>query len=243
MTVRVLKFLSAEKTLWKLLFKTAVAVLAVGLISPIGPIGLIVTLAVFAAVYFREIEEKKFFRTSFWLLPVLVLAAIGLIGPISPIGPIAVFAVLFFVLLGLINLFFKERFLVYGVFNAAVLVALSLLFFFLLRPGNFWLSGTVFFAALFLILRENLGFLGPFSGRRATLSAGIIAFLGLELSYFLQFLSLGFINAAVYLALFLVLVREAAVSSIKGSFSFSFMMRQITLFAVLSIVVFAVSLR
>ena len=246
MTARVLKFLSTEKTLWKLLLETAVAVLAVGFLSPIGPIGLMGLIVIFAAIYFREVEEKKLFRISFWLLPVLALAAIGFMGPIGPVGPIGlitVFAALFFVLLGLINLFFKERFLVYGIFNTAFLIALSLLFFYLLRPDNFWILGTVFSIAVFLTLKEVFGFFGPLEGRRAALFAGVLGFLGLELSYILQFLPLGFMSAAVYLTLFLVIARETVVSSAKGGLNFSFMMKQITLFAVLTIVVFALSFR
>ncbi|MFH0712456.1 MAG: hypothetical protein V2A55_01180 [Candidatus Jorgensenbacteria bacterium] len=240
MTARVLKFLSTEKTLWKLLLKTFLGSLAVFLVynSGFNPFLVIVAALVFAVIYFREIEEKAFFRTSFWLLPILALAASGVMGSV---GPIAVFAALFFVLLGLINLFFKERFLVYGIFNAAFLVALLLFFFYLVGPGSFWILGAVSLVTVFLVLKEAFNFLGPLSGRRAVIFAGVLAFLGLELSYILQFLPLGFINAAVYLTLFLVLGRETVVSSVKGSLNFSQTMKQITLFVVLSIVVFAVS--
>jgi hypothetical protein len=234
-----------EKTLWKLLLKTVLGTLAVFLIYEFDfhSLSIIAGALVFVIIYLRATEERRFFRISFLLLPILALVAIGIINPIGPVsvGLYALFAVLFFVLLGLINLFFKERFLVYGIFNAALFVVFSLLFFYLVRPDNFWLLGPVFFVVSFLILKEVFGFFGLTGNKRTTLQAGVLGFLGVEFAYILQFLPLGFINAAVFLALFLVLGREMLVSRAKGTLNFSSMMKQITIFVVLGIFIFAAS--
>lgn len=164
--VLVLKSLLTEKTLWRLLLKTALAVLTVFLVydSGFNPVALFAGLLVFGVIYFREPEEKSLLMNSFWLLPVLALASLGVVGTISPIGMagiIATFAVLFFVLLGLINLFFRERFLVYGAFNTAYFAALSLFYFYAARgPDNFWFLGAALFFFTLLLLKEAVGFFG-----------------------------------------------------------------------------------
>lgn len=241
--VRALKSLLAEKTLWRLLLRTFFGVLAVYLVRffDFHPLSVLAALAVFGAIYFRELEERRLFRMSFVLLPILTVAAIGLISPIGPTGPIAVFAVLFFVLLGLIDFFFKERLSVYGVFSTALVALLSIVFFYLARdPGNFWFLGTAFFLVLYLLLKEAFG-IWEAGLRRLTLSALILSFLGLELSYILQFLPLGFLNAALFLTLFSVLARDAVISSAKGNLGFSLMMKQVTFFVILAIIIFAAS--
>ncbi len=246
MMAHVLKSLLTEKTLWKLLSETALAVFAVFLIYRFGfhPLAVVVGTLIFVVIYFREIEERRFLKISFLLLPLLFLAAAGFINPLTPglAALVLVFAVLFFVMLGLVNLFFKERFLVYSVFNTAFLISLLLFFFYLARgPENFWILGVILFFSVFLILRESFVFFGLPGGRRTTLYSGILSFISLEFFYVLQFLPLGFVNAAAFLAIFLILGKDIVVSSAKGNLNFSFAMRQTTFFAVLTIAIFAAS--
>jgi hypothetical protein len=235
-----LRSLLTEKTLWRLLLKTLFGLFAVFLVydSGFSPLWIFFAVVVFGVIYFREIEERRSFTKSFWALPVLALAAMEWVTAWS----LTAFAVLFFILLGLINLFFKERHLIYGVFNTALILSISILFFFLARgPENFWILGIAFTALQFLVLKEALGFSGFPGSRRAALHAGVLAFIALEFAYILQFLPLGFINSAIFTTLFLVLGRETAVSFSKGALNFPFMMRQVTFFVVLTIIIFSAS--
>jgi hypothetical protein len=90
-------------------------------------------------------------------------------------------------------------------------------------------------------LKEALFFFGFSGERRVALYAGTLGLVSLEFFHISQFLPFGFISSAAYLGLFLLLGKDLAVSAARGALNFSLIMRQITLFSVLTIVVFAAS--
>lgn len=246
MTAHELKSLLTEKTLWRLLFKSVLAVFSLSLVYGFGfhPVAVLAGIIVFAAMYLRETGERSLLKYSFLLLPLLFIFTAAFITPEGAWAAVLVFIsfLLFFAVFGLANLFFRERFLVYGVLNTALLVSFFLFFFYLARgPENFWLLGPALFITTFFLLKEVLIFFGFSGKRRLALHAGALSLISLEFFHISQFLPLGFINAAAYIAIFLVLAKDLVVSSINGTLNFSFMMKQITLFLVLTIVVFAAS--
>lgn len=243
-----LAFLLTDRTAWKLLFKAVLATAALLLVLRFGfnLVVLVVFFAVFIGIYFSQITERRLLRISFWLLPVFGLTAIKiLLSSFSPpffiVITLAFFAFLFFILLGLTNFFFKDRFLVYGIFNTSLLLLLFLLVFYLGRPDNFWFLGIALFFMMVLIFEEIFRFFGIHKGKRTLAVSGVIGILAVEVAWFASFLPLGFINAAVFLTLFFLLVRDSLMVHFKGFLNLSFIFRELAFFIFLTLVIFAAS--
>lgn len=239
-----LKFLLTDRTLWKLALKSIVAATALFLVRFfnfhfIAILGFFVLLLI---IYFSQAGERKLLRLSFWVLPALSLAAIGLISPINLIGLIGfifVFAILFFIILGLVDFFFKERALVYGIFNTALFLILFLLFFYLTPLKNFWILGIALFFLIILIFGEIFKFFEMPKTKRTFALAAAASLLGVEFSWITGLLPLGFINSAVFLTLFFLLTRDAFIASVRGNLNFSFVFRELLFFVFITIIIFA----
>jgi hypothetical protein len=241
------------------LFEVAAAAFLLWLaVSPIGPrpiglIGLIVLVFWLIRVYLKHLPQIKGLWFSFLALSVLawfVLGPIGLIGPIGPISPIGpigsigliglivLYAVAFFVLLGIANFLFKNNQAVYNLFNTLLMVGAFLVSF---SIGFVWWRPILLGLFLFMLFREVLNFHGVAWRRRSWVVCLTLAFLGLELGAVVSFLPLGPFNATAFLALFLFLVRDAALAFFQGRLALPVVFRQVTVFVILTIVIFAAS--
>lgn len=226
---------------WKLSFEAALAGLLLwlaansgGFFRFIGFIGFIFWISHLYRLYFPQIKE---FRFSFLLLSVLSALATGLISPVESIGPsglaAAVFAVLLFILIGLSNFLFKNNQGVYAFFQTGLLLFVFILFFGQLRLNNF-ISLLGVMITVFFIFKE-------FFPRQPAVFNLVVGLVALELAWLVSFLPLGFINAAVFLTLFLILSRDIFTAYFEGILKKSFLLRQLTFFAIIAIVIFASS--
>ncbi|MFA6407415.1 MAG: hypothetical protein WCV80_01775 [Candidatus Paceibacterota bacterium] len=197
----------------------------------------------FSFIYFSESHERESFVASSWLLALLSILGIRFavqndISFYVPILIVIVFTTLLSVLLGLLRFFFHDRVAVYGVVNTVLLFGFFLHFFI------FPLSWTLlFFTAIgvFLLLREFFLFAQiPWQGR-VFLGSIVASFLSLELAFLVRFLPLGFINAALFLCLFLVLLRDAIKAHFEGSFNLSFALRSSVILLFGTALIFAAS--
>jgi len=90
-----------------------------------------------------------------------------------------------------------------------------------------------------LDFHESFDFFGVTRGKRLVFAAFILSLLSVELSWVVMFLPLGFINAAAFLALFFLLVRDGIVIHFQGYLSLPFVFKQLTFFIVLAVLIFA----
>ncbi|KKU91503.1 MAG: hypothetical protein UY23_C0001G0109 [Candidatus Jorgensenbacteria bacterium GW2011_GWA1_48_11] len=230
-----------DRTAWRLLSKTVFATLILfwAWRTNFGfwPTAIFITVLLYD--YFSLPEERKFLRASFWLLPLAAYLGLAFVN-LPVFGPLTLFlfALLFFLVLGLAALFFQDRFVFYNVLNTGLLIMILMPIFYLIRPTTLfgWLLAV--FALTFFIWRECFRFFG-LPGRRLSIAAFVLAFLAAELAVGLMFLPIGFMNAAAFLVLILLLTRDGIATYFKGVLNLSFLFRQLTFFVFFAILILA----
>jgi hypothetical protein len=96
----------------------------------------------------------------------------------------------------------------------------------------FWIAGS--------FIKEVLTFGDPLlRGRNLRLLTWVFALIMAESTAFVVFLPLGFINAAAFMTLFYVLGRDVVLARLRGLLNLSLVLRELAIFAVLSIIIFA----
>lgn len=230
-----------DRTAWRLLFKAAFATLILfwAWRTDFGFWPTVIFVAVLLYDYFSLPEERKFLRVSFWLLPLSAYLGLAFVG-LPFFGPLTLFlfAFLFFLVLGLANLFFSERFVFYNVLNTGLLIMILMPFFYLARPGNLFLWLPAVFALAFFVWRECFRFFS-LPGRKTSIAAFVLAFLVSEFAFGLMFLPIGFMNAAAFLVLVMILTRDSILTYSKGVLNLSFLFRQLTFFVFFAILILA----
>ena len=206
-------------------------------------------------MYVFQPPERRFVGFSFFLSALFGCAGLSMLGAvgglISASWPVWLGYGLFFAieaaLFGLMNLGFKNRLGVYGVLNTALLL-LSFIFFFGTHQELFSsVSRFPEIVPLFLgvtvalLIREAFVFSGITWGPRALAVGAAFGFIAVEVSLLMLFLPLGFVNAAVFMALLVFLARDGAIAGFQGAFSVRFILRELTIFIVLAVVIFSVS--
>ncbi len=204
-----------------------------------------------AGVYISQIAERNLLRSSFWLFPLVTIIGFWVITQniafsfSSPyivlffIGLFLLFSFAFFLLIGISHFFFKNRFVIYGIFNTAVLLASFVVFFVLFEKSLFWIFP--FFIIVFLLFRESLYFFGVEFKRRIGVTSALVALLTSELLLVTKFLPLGILNGSIFLALFFLLLRDSLIAHFHGNLTRKLLLRQLTIFVFLTLIIFAVS--
>lgn len=245
--VRRLTSLLINRISWKLLFKVALFALALFWVwqSDFSWWTIAAFFLILFSIYLSETGERGFTRFSFWLGAALSVEGLYLLLPPAPEAagfyePIIFWAaVLFFaVLLGLNRLLFKNRFFVYGMLSTVLLFFLFLVYYSLPRT---FLWTLLLFLAVTLLIKEALEFFGFRGKKRNVLVGALVGFLSVEISWVLGFLPLGFINAAIFLTLITLLLRDSLTRHFTGSLNAVYILRELTLFIVFAMVIFAVS--
>ncbi len=243
--VKLLKSFSISPTALRLLFKAGLLTAVLGGAYFLGfsfwP--LFVFFLVLLAVYLKEPLERRLVGTSFFILAffsVLGLAMFRSFGFNSSFLLLAAFFLffgLFFIILGLIHFVFENRFAVYGIFNTILLL---LVFLVVQRLElNDFLKYFLIFSAIMLIFRETFLYFGILLGSRVWFVSAVAGFLAVELYLLVVFLPLGFINAAAFLALFFLLIRDSLAVHFQGFLNLAFIFRQLTFFVFLTTIIFA----
>lgn len=202
-------------------------------------------------VYITQVAERNLLRSSFWFFPLMTLIGFWIVtrdvafsfsSPYSAalfLGLFVLFAFSFLLLIGISHFFFKNRFLVYGVFNTAVLLISFAVFFALFERSLFWIFP--FFITVFLLFRESLYFFDIKFKRRIGIASASVALLISELLLAIKFIPLGILNGSIFLGIFFLLLRDSLIAHFQGVLTQKLIFRQITIFILLSLIVFVVS--
>ncbi len=209
------------------------------------PVLLFLILAFF--LYISEPPERK---TVWHSYIVLILSSLFVLAHVPPVfriwGMVSfLYGIVFFGLFSFINFRFKNRSAAHG-----GIVMLALFSFFLAlfglsavsayNPWSLFLILLAFFG-MYALLRESLAFSGKFTERKRAVIAGTVGFLGLEALWIFQFLPLGAINGSAFLSIILLLLRDVVVANEEGMLNISFVLREVTIFAIAVLAFFAVS--
>lgn len=230
-----------DKTAWKLLFKAALATLILfwAWQTDFNFWPVVIFLGLLLYDYFSLSHERKLLRFSFWLLALAAYFSLRFVGP-PFFGPFVLFlfAFLFFLVLALAGLFFQERFVFYNVLNTGLFLMILMPIFYSVRPETFWEWLLVVFIITFFLSRECFRFFN-LPARKLTVTAFVSAFLTAELTFDLMFLPIGFINAAAFIVLIVILVRDGFLTYARGGLSLPFLFRQLTFFVFFAILILA----
>ena len=193
------------------------------------------------AIYFSLPKDRSHIKFSFWLLQIF-----GFLGSVLPavenffgIFIFISFGILALTLFLIVHFVFKDRFLIYGVWNVLFLFLVFSEFFYFDFPQ--FLEIVLLFLVLVLIFEEVFRFFGIIWRERILLASLVLSLLGIELFWLVSLLPLGFVNAAVFLALSLLLLRDAVLFHLQGVLTRVFIFKELTFFVTISILIFAAS--
>lgn len=226
---------------WKLLVKVFFFSLALLIVSWSGfsLASLVLFFLILLALYWSKTPSRRRVRFSFWFVPILALIAVKFLTSLwfflATFFAIAAFSIT----LALSHLLFKNQFLFYEILHTVIIFGLAAVYFGI-GKGNL-AEHLIFFAAITLLFSESFDFFGFIAKKRKLLAAAVIGLIALETSLVLSFLPLGVLNSAAYLTLFLVLIRDCLTVYRSGLLSRKFLLSELTLFVILSVIVFASS--
>lgn len=204
-------------------------------------IPLLCFVVVLAWGYFTESQERKQFRVSFWFLVLATLLGVAMVASSTAlsIAIVALFTVALSAELSLFRFLFTNRSMAYGIFHLALIFACFLIFF---ASSLQWLSLLFIAAALTLLYMEFFTILGaPWKMRVVLMSVGT-GFLLTEVALLTRALPLGVVNAAAFMALIALLVRDAIRAHFEGRLSLASVLRGVAIFLFISVVIFGLSM-
>ncbi|MGC9611054.1 MAG: hypothetical protein ABSE68_02430 [Minisyncoccia bacterium] len=210
-------------------------------------------LIILGTIYFSESAERKSLRMSFWFTVfsgIFGAAAIPALPPgflfylISFLTAL-MFGGLIFLVLGVTNLVFRHRFVVFNILNTALAACLFLLLFYFkpdflsgVFPVVFWFLAVFWVAGL--LMKEVLVFGDPLSrGRNLRIITWTFGFLTAELAALCAFLPFGFINSTAFLTLLYILGRDVILARLRGFLDVPLVLRELAILAVFASIVFA----
>lgn len=193
------------------------------------------------AFYLMLPADRVFIRFSYALLLFLGLIGANFIKqPPFALLSLILFGALLFIFFGLAYFQFSDRYLVYGIWQTMLMFFLFLVIFFFSGALRFSPSAVLFFV-LWPMFSEVLSFFDVARGKPKAAFAAVPAYLGAMISFPLLYLPLGFINAAVFLTLFMLLIRDILLFHFQGNLDFPFILKELTFFIVIGTLVFAAS--
>ena len=200
--------------------------------------------------YFQpSFNNKRFFYSFFavFFCSLAILEKIHFLG--YRFSAAIMFGILFFVLLGTKNLAFINRQGIYHSINGFLLLSVFLSFFLSDKSEWFVLKYLLVGAALFFLSREFLEFFWKenkkeevYSGEPfISLSSLSIAFLGMQVAWGTALLPIGFLNSSALALAFMLVLQDFFLNYSVGTLNSRLVLRNITVFAVLCLAIFAAS--
>ncbi len=203
-------------------------------------------IAVFLALafyfYFRPTLNTKQFFYSFL---VLIAAAVLFIfyGSSFVVSICLIFGLILFFMLGIKNMIFKHRSAIYHLVNASLFLMLFAFFFASDLFSLFLVKYLLLFSAVFVLFREFLNFSAPEalnSNKNNLISSGV-AFLISQFVWVIALFPFYFLNASSLMLLTLLILEDFSVNYLSGTINRRIILRNITMFLVLSLVIFSAS--
>ena len=204
---------------------------------------LVIFLSAAFYFYFRSFLNSRRFLASFLVVIVVAVSSLSFIPHFSFL--ISLFSgFLFFLILGVKDLIFIHRQPLYYFLNGLLLLAVFICFFAIwgvVNPLIFALKYLTAFSTVFLLLKEFLtvsvaGSIGP---QKRNLMAGGLSFGLVQLLWAISLLPFSFLNSASLALLAILILEDFAVHHLSGTMSRRIILRNATLFLILSLVIFA----
>lgn len=216
-----------------LLLKAALAALGVYLLRETSSsiAALLLFSLVFLAIYFRPpLNNRKFLVSALSLLtlPVLLPPVAGILEWLLLI----LWGIVFFLLLGVKNLIFLRRQGNYETVHILLVFSIGVLYLLGLLP---LIPQILLFIALFFLVKEFYFILAPPYPQRLILAAVVETLLLVEIAWILSFLSINFLAGAALLALVTFIFHDLILHHFQGTLSRQIILRNVTLFTILSI--------
>ncbi len=216
-----------------LLLRTLITALGVYFLrkSGIGIGILLLFLSFFWVIYLRPpLNNRKFLVSalSLLILPILLPPVPEILERLLLI----LWAIAFFLLLGVKNLILLRRQGSYEVVHILLVFGLGVLYLLDFLP---LMPQILLFLALFLLVREFYFVLAPPYPQRLILAAVVEALLLVEIAWILSFLPINFLAGAAFLALITFIFHDLILHHFQGTLSRQIILRNVTLFTILSI--------
>lgn len=237
---------------WRWLRETALfgAALALALVFNFQFWPSLLAFAIIVYLYFTLGAARSALRASYWLLVLLGISAAALARggsyPLTLLPPLAWWlatGVLGAFLIGIAHSYLAPTGWARSTLYLALLFLSALIAFTLFPPPGGTLafrilSPLALFVVLALLTHEYLA-IGGFAGRRATLSALVLATIGVQGMLAVAFLPLGVVKSAALLVLFLATTTHGFSRYRRGEFSVLYFLRTLTILVVGAVVLFA----
>ena len=228
-------------------FKAAIAALLLWSANSHWSLAVLFVATVFY-FYFRSggLRPSYFFSFSVLLLSVLFVNHWS--SPLSSLIVSAVFGVLFFLLLSIKNLVFVNRRAIYHFLNNFLFAAGFLNFFLADKSQLFFVKYLLVFGAIFLLFKEatffekqyiNVG--GLAAAFNDKLMAAIFAFVVFQFIWAIVLLPLGFLNASALALVVALTIKDLMMARLSGNLDRQLVLRNITIFIIFSLIIFAAS--
>ncbi len=212
-------------------------------------------LFIVAALYFYFhplFEAKKNFSSFLILLFVALLAASHL--PVAAgkwnFFAAALFGLFFFILLGVKNLVFINRLVIYEFVNNFLFFSLFIVFFLFDKADWFFLKYAIIFLAIFALFRAFLlsqDFLRGTQASNLPIAAKINLFsvsLAVLISQFIliaAYLPIGFLNLAAISLVVVLALKDLTISHLYGNLNRSIILKNATMVLIFSVIIFIAS--
>lgn len=243
-----LKSVSKSLRAWQLISALKAAVLA-GLLYSASGYWLLAIGYLVAAFYFYfmpAINAGRFFFSFLTILAVSLPVVDSLDAGLWSAAICLFFGLLLFLLLGIKNLSFVHRQPLYYLYSALMFLTIFTVFFNSDKSRFFAFKYLAVGLAIFLIFREFLGVIEETAGiagfsLRKNLYSLVFAFLVLEFLWVSALLPLGFLNAASFAILFVLVMEDLIIHHFGGTLDRRLILRNTTVFLILTVTVFGAS--
>ena len=164
---------------------------------------------------------------SIWGMKIIVNSIFFLLG-------IVLFSFIFYLILGIKEIFFIKRSRVYYIASLLILYTLFIIFFLADKSNLFLLKYSGLILATFLLFREWLGLISSFNfPKRQFINAALITFIISQMIWAVALLPLGFIAASNLMILISLIMGNLAFAHFTGILSKRYLIQHLVIFILL----------
>ncbi len=203
--------------------------------------------------YFNPLFEAKKYFSSFLIFLIVALLAVSHLPAIAGkwnFFAAALFGLFFFILLGVKNLIFINRLLIYEFVNNFIFLSLFITFFLFDKSNWFFLKYLIVFAAIFLLFRTFLFLQDSEQGIQApslpilakiNLFSASLAVLTSQFILIAAYLPIGFLNLAAISLVVVLALKDLTISHLFGNLNRSVILKNATMVLIFSVIIFIAS--
>ena len=193
--------------------------------------------------YLSQLEERKLYKSSFWLLFILTVLTGSLIQKETIIFKLFLaifFSAMFFIKTGLGNLFFSRPKVIYDFFNSVLVITgvfVGLKLIHNLPPGFFWSILPLYFLVFFLIFKEVIA-LETSNRHHLNIVSASLSFIIGNILIILLLLPLNIFGQTGFIGLLFIILKNLIKRHKNGTLTAKFCLTQASIFVVLTLLIF-----